>query len=163
MRSAFDEAVWVPGQPLDPGADTMTLKEVTDRLLFLEKATTNLEIGDIPMSELQKQLEQSWLPDAKTLFASGAIGNDSLAFSLYYAQVNGTNGALTLASNDQMTGSRASAGNYTINYPSFKATPIVGALPQSSVTGLRYGSKTQSSVNVLMSGDSDFDFWVIGK
>lgn len=163
MRSAFDEAVWVPGQPLDPGADQMQNKELTDRLLFLEKALSDLQVGDLPMGALEKTLEQNWLPDAATLFAGGAIGNDSLEFSIFYAQVNGTTGGITLASDSKLSVARASAGNYVFTYPAFKVVPIISVLPQAVVTGLRYANKTVSSVNILMSADSDFDILVVGK
>lgn len=161
-RSAFDDAVWIPGQPLDPSQDSMQPKEVTDRLLFLEKALSALQIGDLPMGQLKTTMEQEWLPDAATLFAPGAIGNGSLAFSVFYGQLSAA-GAFVTVSDSKLSAVRNSAGNYTVNYPAFKTVPAVQALPQVAVTGLRYTAKTVSSVNIIMSADSDFDFLVIGK
>lgn len=161
-RAAFDDAVWTPGEPLDPSQDSMQPKEVTDRLLFMEKALANLQIGDIPMGALMKNLEQNWLPDPATLFAGGSIGNDSLAITFYYGQVAAA-GGLVSSSSPKLTATRNSAGNYTIGYPAYKTNVAVFALPQVAVTGPRYTGKTTSAVNILMSADSDFDFIIAGK
>lgn len=162
-RSAFDDAVWIPGEPLEPGADSMHPKEVTDRLLFIEKALSQLQVGDLPMGELMKTLEQSWLPDPSTLFAGGSIGGDSLAFTVYYGQIAAA-GGLTLSSSTKLSATRNSAGNYTVTYPAFKGIPSVVALPNLAVTGFRYANKTVSSVDIInATGDTNVDFMVIGK
>lgn len=162
-KSAFDDAVWIPGEPLDPGTDSMQNKELTDRLMFLEKAMAGLQIGDLPMGALMKTLEQSWLPDPDTLFASGAISNDSLGFSIYHGQIAAA-GGLTLSSDTKLTAVRNSAGNYTLTYPPYKAVPAVTGTPGSAVVSFRRANKTVSSVDFInATGDTDIDFVVIGK
>lgn len=160
-RAAFDDAVWIPGEPLDPSQPHMDAQETSDRLLFIEKALSGLQVGDLPLAALMKTLEQTWLPDPSTLFAGGAISSDSLAYTMYYGRITAA-GAVGFSNSMKVSSLRNSAGNYTVTYPAFKTEPAVIALPQLAVTGLR-GTATTGSANFIMSIDSDFYYVAVGK
>lgn len=160
--SAFSDATWRPGEPLDPNQPKMPSQELSDRLLFLERAVDNLRVGDLPLAGLMKTLEQEWLPDPSTLFAAGAITSESLPYTDYYGQVSAA-GAIVLGGSGKWTVVRNGAGDYTITFPAYRTMPIAAVLPALSVTGLRASVKTLSTVRIVMSADSDFDFIIRGK
>jgi hypothetical protein len=147
---------------MNPATTTMPVDELSQRLLFLEKAVSGLQVGDLPMANLQKSLEQNWLPDPATLFPDGAIGQGPMAFSWVYGQV-GSAGTIQLGGSGKWTVAKNGAGDYTITFPQFKSVPIVLALPVASVTGFRNTVTTTSTARIVASGDTDFNFWIIGK
>jgi hypothetical protein len=78
----FTQVIWKPGQPLDPGAQVLSTDELSKRLLFLETVLAgqpNLDIASIGRS-----LEQTWQPDASTLFPSHSIPTEALELRLRF-------------------------------------------------------------------------------
>lgn len=160
--SAFANSIWVPGEPLDPSQSSMSTQELSDRLLFTERALDGLKVGDLPMAGLMKTLEQTWQPDPSTLFPAGSITSDSLNFTSFYGQVAAA-GSIQIAGSGKWTVVRNSAGDYTVTFPALKNIPTVIATPEASVTGFRVNTKTTSTFKINASGDTDFDFLVQGK
>lgn len=164
MPGSFAKAQWRPGQPQDPTSKVLSPQELSERLLFMEAAFANMLVDDLPMSDLQRQLEQSWLPDTATLLPQGSVTREVLAT----AWVSGTVGSTgvvsaTGAGSPAFTVVRNGAGDYTITFPAYKNVPTVVGTPAGNVTGFRCSAKTSSTARFIMSADSDFDFWIVGK
>lgn len=164
QSTIFTQTLWRPGELLDPTSLTAAPLELTQRLMHLEKALDQLQVGDLPISDLERQLEQTWQPDPSTLFPAGSVGNEVQAYSTYYGQVGGAApGTILIAGSGDWSVVRNGAGDYTITFAQLKNVPIVTGTPQANVTGFRVSVKTVATARFLMSADSDFDFVVIGK
>lgn len=164
MPGSYVNAIWVPGQPSDPTSQVLDPRELSERLLYLENAFTTMKVDDLPLGDLQRSLEQSWAPDTATLLVPGSVTREILAT----AWVSGTIGAggtvvAQGAGSPPFTVVRNGAGDYTITFPPYKITPQALGTPRSSVTGFRVPAKTTSTAQFVMSADSDFDFWIVGK
>jgi hypothetical protein len=120
----FTQTLWRPGEPLEPNAEILPPLEVTQRLMHIEKSLDDLSVGDLPVSDLEKTLEQTWLPDPNTLFAAGGIGNEVTEFATYHGQV-GSAGTIVLAGSGDWTVSRVSQGIYDVTFPALKNVPVV--------------------------------------
>lgn len=163
MPKAYRDTVWQPGQPTSPTDTTLGPKEITDRLLYLERQYDRMDVEQLPLGDLQRRLEQNWLPDPDTLFASGTIGFDSLVFTLIYGQV-GSSGTVVKTGAIDWTVVRNGAGDYTVTFPALGAAPqCVLATAVSNVTGLRVTATSTTTARFVMSADSDFYFLVVGK
>lgn len=164
MPGSFSKAMWRPGQPQDPTSQVLSPREMSERLLFLETIFENMLVDDLPMGDLQRTLEQQWVPDTATLLPPGSVTREVLAT----AWVSGTVGATGIISS---TGAgspawdvvRNGAGDYTITFPAYRTVPQVVGTPAGSVTGFCCSAKTVTTARFIMSADSDFDFWIVGK
>jgi hypothetical protein len=163
MARAFVDTVWTPGQPLDPQTEVLGNKELTDRLLYLEKKLHDPDVDDLPLADLQSRMEQGWLPDPATLFASGTIGFDSLAFTLIYGLVS-SSGALLAQGPMDFTPQRNGAGDYTVTFQGFGTAPFCFAFPfTAGATSPRMISRTVTTARFGFAGDTDFFFLAVGK
>lgn len=160
---SYSDTVWRPGQPLDPTAKIMPQEEVSQRLLYLEKAFTDMQLGDLPISELKRELEQSWAPDAATLFPAGSVTREALAVSWAGGSAGSAGTKVsTVAGAPDWTIVRNGAGDYTVTFPAFKAVPLVIATGVTQVFQ-RCSVKTTSTARLLFAADTDFDWMVWGK
>lgn len=75
---AFETTLWRPGEPTEPGRKSLTPAELTERLYYLEKMAAAPSLDNIPVAELQRKLEMTWLPDPATLLPTGGITTDLL-------------------------------------------------------------------------------------
>jgi hypothetical protein len=163
MARAFIDTVWAPGQPLDPQIEVLGNKELSDRLLYLEKRLSNPDVDDLPLSDLQSKMEQGWLPDPTTLFASGTISFDSLSFTIVYGAVSSTGVVLGQGPID-FTAARNGAGDYTITFQGFGTVPFPVAFPfTAGASSPRLISRTATTARFGFAADTDFIFMVIGK
>ena len=162
-KSSFDDTVWRPGQPLDPTSKTMPGQELTERLLYVEQVLDNMLVGDLPVAALQRELEQSWLPDPQLLLASSSVTREVLAIAWAGGTVGsaGTKSA-TAAGGPDWSVVRNSAGNYTVTFPAYKNVPLAFA---TAVTGadIKVTAKTVSTATFVAGTDTDFDWMVWGK
>jgi hypothetical protein len=161
--SSFADTVWRPGQPLNPTDKVLGNEELSQRLLYLEKVYSDMQLGDLPMSDIQRALEQNWIPDPQTLFAAGSVSREALAVAWAGGKVAsaGTKVSVVAGSPD-WTVVRNGAGDYTVTFPAYKATPLVFA------TGVTQGfaratATTTTTARLLFGGDTDFDWMVWGK
>jgi hypothetical protein len=159
---AFKDTLWSPGQPLDPQAKVLSNQELSDRLLYLEKSYDRFDVDQIPTSDLTRRLEQVWLPDPNTLFASGTVGYDSLIFTLVYGLVGAAGTKLGTGELDWSV-VRNGVGDYTVTFPAFSVKPFIVGTPVASVTGFRVSAVTQSTARFVASADTDFYFIGVGK
>jgi hypothetical protein len=164
-QPAYSDTVWRAGQPLDPTSKVMSGQELTDRLLYLEKAFTGMQLGDLPVSELQRALEQSWVPDPATLFASGSVTREALSVAWAGGKVGSTGTKVSaVAGSPDWTVVRNGAGDYTVTFPAYKAIPLVFATSYTSGSAFsRVSAATVSTARFLFGGDADFDWMVWGK
>jgi len=161
--SSFADTVWRPGQPLDPTAKVIGGEELTQRLMYIEKVISDLQLGDLPMSEIQRSLEQNWVPDPQTLFAAGSVSREALAVSWSGGKVGSTGTKVAVvAGSPDWTVARNGAGDYTVTFPAYKATPIVFATGVTNAFS-RCSVTTVSTARLLFAGDTDFDWMVWGK
>lgn len=157
--SAFSKSLWRPGQPLDANTKVLSADELTQRLLYLETVFDDMQVDDLPLGHLQKQLAQNWLPDPATLFASGEIGYASLAFRLAYGIVSGA-GAILVGGTGDWNVARNAAGDYTVTMSQpFQRQPVAVASP--GTTGPP--TTTTSTARFVFSADTNFDFILVGK
>lgn len=160
---AYSDTVWRAGQPLDPTAKVMSAQELSDRVLYLEKAFTGMQVGDLPLSELQRALEQTWSPDPATLLASGSVTRDSLAVAWAGGSAGSTGTKVsTVAGSPDWSIAKNGAGDYTVTFTAFKAVPLVVATGVANAFQ-RCSAKTTATARLLFAGDTDFDWMVWGK
>jgi hypothetical protein len=160
---SYADTQWRPGQPLDPTAKIMGAEETTQRVLYMEKVIADLQLGDLPMSDLQRALEQNWIPDPQTLFAAGSVSREALAVAWAggSAASAGTK-VTTVAGSPDWSVVRNGAGDYTVTFPAYKAAPLVFATGVTQAFS-RCSVKSTSTARLLFAGDTDFDWMVWGK
>jgi len=160
---SWADSVWRPGQPLDPTAKIMPAEETSQRLLKLELIVSNLQLGDLPVSELQRSLEQNWVPDPQTLFAAGSVSREALAVAWAGGKVASAGSKVSVvAGSPDWTVVRNGAGDYTVTFPAYKSTPLVFATGTTQAFS-RCSATTVSTARLLFAGDTDFDWMVWGK
>jgi hypothetical protein len=160
---SFSDTLWRPGQPLDPTTKIMPAEEVTQRLLYAEKVLANIQVGDLPMSDLQRTLEQSWVPDPATLLAGSSVTREVLAVAWAGGSASAAGGKVsTVAGAPDWSVVRNGAGDYTVTFPAYNAVPIVFATGVTQAF-TRCSAKTATTARLLFSADTDFDWMVWGK
>lgn len=160
---SFSDTVWRPGQPLDPTAKVIGGQELTERLMYVEKVLSALQLGDLPMSELQRALEQNWVPDTATLLPAGSVTREVLAVSWAGGKCDSAGGKVsTVAGSPDWSVVKNGAGDFTVAFPTFKSVPLVFA---SGVTQAftRVSATTVSTARLLFAADTNFDWMVWGK
>ena len=162
-QSSYSDTFWRPGQSSDPTAKVMPGEELTERLLYLEKAFTNMLVGDLPMADVQRTLEQTWVPDPATLFAGSSVTREALAVAWAGGKAGSTGTKVaTVAGAPDWSITRNGAGDYTVTFPAYKAVPLVFATGVGQAFA-RASVQTVSTMRLLFGGDTDFDWMVWGK
>jgi hypothetical protein len=77
MARAFTTTLWRPGETAESGSK-LTPAELSERLLYVEKVLDKLPVEQLPIADLQRKLEQGWLPDPTVLLPAGGITSDLL-------------------------------------------------------------------------------------
>jgi hypothetical protein len=73
---AYTNTLWRAGEPSDPTNKVLSPAEMTERLFYMERLLANPSVENLPVAELQRKLEQTWVPNPQTLLAAGTVTPD---------------------------------------------------------------------------------------
>lgn len=163
----FQDVLWTPGQPIEPGAPRMSPDELSRRLLHLEKIIDDPKTDLVDMSELGRKLEQSWHPDFNTLFDElGRLPGSAnrIAWGIVH-----TGNIISNAGSGDWTCTAVAAGECNLSWnPHFPKAPVFvaishqgnggavainGVVSTTGVTGVRH---FLTSTGALSAGNFGF-------